>query len=116
MFRIETTISYIRYYRSVLTAPASGILLLSGKPPTVIVKGMLANRNMSEIIYGNSKTYAFPNTATIVNDYAFAGSRIVSPRLNEGLETLEDNCFRSSKIKKLVLSSSVKSISYSAFN
>ena len=40
----------------------------------------------------------------------------VSIRLNEGLEILEEDCFRSSKLKKLVLSSSVESMGDFAFS
>ena len=102
--------------RDTLTAPMSGILLPSGEPPVAIIGGLLTSRDIGNIMYGDSsKTYAFPGTITTVDVYALRFSRIASVRLNEGLETLEEGCFYSSKIRKLVLPASVESIGKSAF-
>lgn len=64
----------------------------------------------------SSKTYTFPNTVTIVDKWAFQDSRTVSVRFNEGLKTLKHECFMSSGIRKLVISSSVESVSGGAFS
>ena len=58
--------------RDTITAPRNGILLKSGKPPIVIVDRTLMSRDMKKIIHGGSgKTYALPNTTTIVGEDAF---------------------------------------------
>ena len=102
--------------RGTITAPRNGILLKSGKPPIVIVDRTLMSRDMKKIIIGGqSKTYAFPSTITIVGKNAFYGNEVVSVRLNEGLEILGEYCFESSGIRKLVLPASVESIGCFAF-
>lgn len=93
-----------------------GILLRPGDSPIVAVSGALTSRDMGKIVSGNSsRTYAFPGTIAFVDKSAFYYSETVSVRLNEGLKTLENNCFMSSGMRKLVLPASVESIGESAF-
>lgn len=98
-------------------APENGIRVLSGRPPTIFVNQTWMSRDMKKIIERHSnKTYTFPNTVTIVDKWAFQDSRVVSVRLNEGLKTLKHECFMSSRIRKLILPSSVESIGKFAFD
>ena len=114
--RIEVITGKIICWAHVLVAPANGILLEPGKQPTVFVSGVQMSRDAQKIIRGGfSKTYVFPDTITAVGEDAFQGRRVISARLNEGLETLEEYCFSFSKIRKLVLPSSVVSVGDSAF-
>lgn len=73
---------------------------------------------MSTISRGNlAKTYAFPRSAVTVRSKAFNDIEILqSVRFNEGLEKLENSCFTSTGVKRLVLPSSVREIGESAFS
>ena len=102
--------------KGTLIAPRNGILPRPGESPIVVVSGTLASRDMKEIIHGGpSETYAFPSTITIVGKNAFSGNDAVSIIFNEGLKSLENDCFEGSGIRKLVLPASVESISDFAF-
>ena len=71
---------------------------------------------MGEIILeGPSKTFAFPNTIVTVGQDAFKDGQTLSVRLNEGLQILKYHCFCNSKIRRLVLPSTVESIGGEAF-
>ena len=66
------------------------------------------NRDMKVIIRGDpGKTCTFPSTIAAVGEYAFNKRCVLSVGLNEGLKTLEENCFQRSGIRSLVLSSSI---------
>ena len=74
------------------------------------------SREVGEIIReGPSKTFAFPNTVVTVDQDAFKDGHTISVRLNEGLKILKYHCFCNSKIRRLVLPSSVESIGGEAF-
>ena len=94
-----------------LRVPRNGILLEPGEPPITVIAGARVSRDMAKIICSReTKTCTFPSTIVAVGENAFYGIRISSVRLNEGLKTLEGNCFYRAGIRSLVLPSSVESI------
>ena len=113
---IDEEVSYRIGLRDTLVVPRNGILLRSGEPPIVVVKGTLMGRDMKKIIHGGpSKTYVFPSSTITVGKNAFFYNDAVSIIFNEGLKSLENDCFEGSGIRKLVLPASVESISDFAF-
>lgn len=99
------------------SAPRNGVLLQPDGSPTISVNGTQTNRNMRKITRGGpSKTYAFPSTTTTVGKDAFYGNKVISVRFNDGLRALENGCFESSGIRKLVLPTSIESIDGYAFD
>ena len=100
--------------------PRNGICLKSGKLPITVVAKIVLSRNMTKIICGDpNKTYAFPGSATTICPFAFSEVKHretpVFIKLNEGLEILENSCFANSRIARLTLPASVKSIGKRAF-
>ena len=73
---------------------------------------------MTKISGGSpGRTYACPRTVAVIGRDAFSNMKhLVSIRLNEGLEVLEEYCFRCSEIRRLALPSSVWSIGAGAFS
>ena len=98
--------------------PKNGICRMLHKSPAVIVSNEQLSRDMTKINYGNpGKTYAFPPTVKTVSICGFYEiKRLLSVRLNEGLEVLKCNCFERSGIKRLMLPASVCSIEECAFS
>lgn len=98
--------------------PINGIWKTPGWRNIAIVSGCALSRNMKEIIIGGpNRTYAFPNTTTVVAYEAFNDMlRLSAVRLNNGLETLEANCFCNTRIRELVLPASVKQVQSFAFS
>ena len=114
---IDEEVSYRIGLRDTLVVPRNGILLRSGEPPIVVVKGTLMGRDMKKIIHGGpSKTCTLPSSTITVGKNAFFYNDAVSIIFNEGLKSLENDCFEGSGIRKLVLPTSVESIGESAFN
>ena len=103
--------------RGTITAPRNGIFLQPGKPPISAVSGTMMSRDMKKIIHGGpSETCTLPSTTIIVGNNAFSGNKVSSIIFNEGLKSLENDCFEGSGIRKLVFPASVESIGESALN
>lgn len=101
---------------NILTVPKNGVLRMLGRPPIVVVGGAQVSRDMRVIIRGGTgKTFMFPNTITAVGNCAFDNKLVSSVRFNEGLKTLEENCFQCSGIRRLTLSSGIEFIGKCAF-
>ena len=83
-----------------------------------MVSRTTADRTITKIIRGGrDRTYTFPRTTRVARSGAFKNKKdLRSVRLNDGLEVLGENCFFDSKIRELVLPSSVGSIGKCAFS
>ena len=75
------------------------------------------DRNMSRLMKGaiDAKTIIFPSTVRDTYERAFSYSALQSVVLNEGLETLGEDTFCNSKIKRITVPKSVTKIEDRAF-
>ena len=75
------------------------------------------NRNMSQIVEGtvDIKTMVFPSTIRETSEETFSDTSVQSAILNEGLETIGEDIFCNSKIKRITIPKSITRIESEAF-